>query len=707
MRARTRRAFTLIEILIVIALSAILFTLLLIPLVNGIKYARQAQSLTAAQDAARITRERIERELGSAVYVFDNTSHPFLLTASANNASPTFQPGDDRFTNFLDLEIPQSGTNVNGGPNSIVAHAYNAKLDFVLPRLNSNGNPIDPTTQEPIRVTTSGTTSSPIISDPSQIFPAAAGTTMIRYWVGLKNPTQPYNNNREEKTNVAADNTYVLYRAQFRLTNDIDPATGKPKKNIGPGTSGDGTTINEKLFVPKHDAQGNVLNEPELDDPDFFRYVASSDVNWLDTQHGAYATAGAVASEHARVDTWFSIAKPVIPGPNVDLILLPHSSDGSLVYDAGAAGPCTATGCPGTAHSGIAHDPVPANGLYYPIVNTSVTFRPGVVSGDATPASTTDYSSQGVVAGTDQNDFAYVPTIYNANNQSWAQPYVVTLAPPSAPSGQTAGTTTYYVQQDPVSGDYYEYLGSSPNGTAVFDVTTGMAATGVTSYVPLSINAGTGTINFSTAALPDPANRYNRLWVYAPASTTLDLKATDTNGKAPPLGTIVDPQYTDDAGNPIRTARIVPGSLRVYGPDDSSGPGRGQSILYTEVSNLATPGDDQYVVDYKNSLLTLTGNDATATFNGSATMSVSYDYQANVVPVGVQVKAPSGTNPPANGTMQAAAPGITLLPMAVQVNYQTRDLIDVAIGVRIYNISTGRAEVIPAETKIKVGNSNR
>ena len=220
--ARTRRAFTLIEILIVIALSAVLFALLLVPLVNGIKYARQAQSLTAAQDAARITRERIERELGSAVYVFDNTSHPFQLAAGKSYAA-----GDDQFTNFLDLDVPlKPDTSVGGSYATAVAHAYNAKLDFVLPKLNDKGNPIDPTTQEPISIGTSGTTSSPIISDPSQIFPAAAGTTMVRCWVGLKDPSAALQQHaRGDDRHVSTDNTYVLYRAQCRLSNDLDPAT--------------------------------------------------------------------------------------------------------------------------------------------------------------------------------------------------------------------------------------------------------------------------------------------------------------------------------------------------------------------------------------------------------------------------------------------------------------------------------------------------
>ena len=52
-------------------------------------------------------------------------------------------------------------------------------------------------------------------------------------------------------------------------------------------------------------------------------------------------------------------------------------------------------------------------------------------------------------------------------------------------------------------------------------------------------------------------------------------------------------------------------------------------------------------------------------------------------------------------------PDNTYAPMQVKVDYQTRDLIDVSIGVRIYDITNNRAQVIPSETKIKIGNSNR
>ncbi len=187
-----------------IGLSAVLFALLLIPLISALNYTRQAQSLTAMQDAVRVTKEELTRELSSALYVFDNTSHPFITTSAVG-------AGDDRYTNFLDLQI------LDSAGNPVVAHAYNAKLDFVEPKLNNKGLPIDPTTGEPVTYH-STPNGSAILSNPSFVFPAASGTTLVREWVGLKDPSQPYNNTREGKTTTSTDNTYILYRAQFSST---------------------------------------------------------------------------------------------------------------------------------------------------------------------------------------------------------------------------------------------------------------------------------------------------------------------------------------------------------------------------------------------------------------------------------------------------------------------------------------------------------
>ncbi len=98
---------------------------------------------------------------------------------------------------------------------------------------------------------------------------------------------------------------------------------------------------------------------------------------------------------NGRVDNWMKIAKAVIPGPNVDLLLLPHNSDNTLTMTPVRPAPAhAAVAAPGVAHSAVRRMTL-SRGGYYPIVNTSVTFRPGTVSGDATPATTSDYTSAG------------------------------------------------------------------------------------------------------------------------------------------------------------------------------------------------------------------------------------------------------------------------------------------------------------------------
>jgi len=712
-RQAAARAFTLIELIIVIALTAVLLGLLLIPLVSAIRYTQQAQIVTAAQDAARVTRETITRELGKAVFVFDGTSHPFPSTTAP-------VAGDDRYTNFLDLPLLDK----NGG--GVVAHAYNAKLDFVLAKVNDGGT-VDPTTNEPITYAPSKNGGSAVISNPSLVFPTAPGTSAVRYFIGLKDPTQPYNNTREGKANSGDDNTYILYRAQYQPYTAVTDANGKVT-----GQQADVALFATRAKLdaagqPVKDASGNIVQIPELDDPDFFRYVGANDVNWLNDAHGVYA-ASEIAAHNTRVDKWREIAKSVIPGPNVDLILEPHDAQGKLTYDAGAPAACTASGCAGVSHTGIAHDPVA--GGYYPIVNTSVTFRPATVSGDATPGTTTEYNSQAVTA-TGLAGYNYIPTVYTATSQSWALPFHVSFYPGTADRAAAAlgmyydtdissvtDTTNNYV----AAGDVLEYRHTSadtnPQGTLVYNVTggypvtvaTGNSATGYalggTDFVPVAINPDSGTLNFATPSLPNgPTDRLTRAWTYTTANVgpgdSLDLtKPTGGTGAAAlkdsPLESL---NASGGYVSGVKNAHLVPGSVRLSGPDTTPGPGQaqGQSVPYQEISansaNPQAPTGSQFSVDYAANALMLS-SDITAALKADPARSVSviYDYQANM------------TRPDSSKTLDVDNP---VQPMQVKVDYQTRDLIDVSIGVRIYDVSTNRAQVIPSEIKVKIGNSNR
>ena len=689
-RASRCRAFTLIELLIVIALTAVLFALLLVPLVSAIRYTQQAQIVTAAQDAARTTRERLTRELGSALFVFDGTSHPFVTT------NGQAQPGDDRYTNFLDLEIPGI-VPATGNYTSTIAHAYACKLDFAQPKsVSASATQIDPTTGEPItyRQTQNG---SAIISDPAYVFPLAAGTTVTRYWIGLKDPSQPYNNVREGKAPGNTDNTYILYRAQFQ---PYVPKTNPDGSLASPPS----VTPNTNLFATttKTDSLGNTTTAPELDDPDFFRYVKAGDVNWLDAAHAPY-TAATAGTHNGLVDKWVQIAKPVIPGPDIDLILLPHNTDNTLTYD--KTGPFA-----GFAHSGTAHDPV--GNKDYPIVNTSVSFRPGTVSGDATPGTTADANNQALPTLDGATGYGYVPTTYTSVGRSWALPYHVSLYP-----GNYNGTQEYYDTQissitdttnNPplyTAGDLIESKHTDQTdtvGTVVFNISKGYplanngTSMGGTDFVPLTVNPDTGTLIFGTPSLPSgPTDRNNRNWPYGILdSTKPNLGGVDVNGlidltkpvsspanlkDSPLTNPALAPNDANETG--VRNAHIIPGGIRVTGPDTMPGPNNGAAapispatlnnsvaVQYTPVNSVADVTGNQYYVDYATNTIKVSA-EALALMQQTSPcpvkqISVVYDYQSNMTLV-------DPTKPFSYGQTSASPPiaDNTYLPMQVKVDY--------------------------------------
>ena len=275
-------------------------------------------------------------------------------------------------------------------------------------------------------------------------------------------------------------------------------------------------------------------------------------------------------------------------------------------------------------------------------------------------------------------------------------------------------------------GDIIEYLNDSNGRQPVYNVTQGFPFTlaggtytsgsrvgQAAQFVPMTINPDTGTITFSAPSLPNgPSDRFNRKWTYVPvadptdpshfiADLTLpgytDLTLTNTNMNPSPLtnATKIDNTTTTTLTGDAN-AHPVPGSVRVYGPDTTQGPGSGALIPYTEVNSavgnsaLGTIGEDQYAVDYAHNTLELQAG-------AIGPIQVIYDYQANM----------TLTNPAPTPVQPLDLPTNTYLPMQVKVDYQTRDLIDVSIGVRIYDVTNNRAQVIPSETKVKIGNSNR
>ena len=186
-----KKAFTLIELLTVMAITAVLLTLIVLPIFQSFNFTRTAQAFADAQDKGRLLTDRIAREVGNAVSVRD--------------AASTIAVVPDGIGGTQEVELPYT------------------KLDLVPP---AEGSP-DPTL-------TPGTYRDPITGkiDPTLTRPkgdinlnVVPGQTLVRWWVGLNRPfnadgtvatyNEPYTGLLMARGG-GQDNLYVLRRAEIQ-----------------------------------------------------------------------------------------------------------------------------------------------------------------------------------------------------------------------------------------------------------------------------------------------------------------------------------------------------------------------------------------------------------------------------------------------------------------------------------------------------------
>ena len=75
-RAQRTPGFTLIEVLVVLAILVILFGLLFVPLISGLDMASRGRSAARLQQDTRIALERLRRDLADAIYVYPTYRMP-------------------------------------------------------------------------------------------------------------------------------------------------------------------------------------------------------------------------------------------------------------------------------------------------------------------------------------------------------------------------------------------------------------------------------------------------------------------------------------------------------------------------------------------------------------------------------------------------------------------------------------------------------
>ncbi|MBV9850320.1 MAG: hypothetical protein JO250_11645, partial [Armatimonadetes bacterium] len=320
------------------------------------------------------------------------------------------------------------------------------------------------------------------------------------------------------------------------------------------------------------------------------------------------------------------------------------------------------------------------------------------------------------------NGLPYVPTVYTATDQSWAFPYHISLyqySNTASPVYETSVAQTSDPNNLYAAGDLMEMYDDPTPASAypVYDISTGKVLTQNNRYIPMVVNPDTATINFDTPALPDPNNPYNRFFYVRisdinAAGGLIDLSqlgnatgqgvtltSASTQLASPLPAVSFDPNVLPPAptGTQVANARIVPGSVRVNGPDAYPGPNYGLATPYSEVfaGNSGNPSDNQFEMDYAHNAMRMYVSDlqSIVAVNPNAAISIAFDYQANL--------APNDTTNPISAANPAS-------PMLVKVDYQTRDLLDINLGVRVYDPNNvGPAQVVTVHNQVRIGNSNR
>ena len=340
-RRRVRAGFTLIEMLVVIALTAILMTVIFVPLVNTYALTGKADTQIRAQADARNAIASLNNLLSNADFVYDNA-----VTTQTNGSGATVTGSE------INLWLVDSAGNQYASPTSF------AMLEAVTPARQLDQNPyilngttltqvpIDPTTNQPIY----DPSLSPGLS--GYQLPLAPGRILTRVFVGLTNnavdnntglPVTGYSN-KYENPQATLDNRYTLYRADVAAyiqdPTVINPTATTPYvPNLGLFH-----TVNSSGVVTN-----STTDTLRLHDPNFFYDNSPAGGNAANSK--LWAVKGWVDLNHDGVceiwENWAAVSASMMPKDRIDMVTLDRDANTNaiLYYDTNGQ-PTTGLGRP-------------------------------------------------------------------------------------------------------------------------------------------------------------------------------------------------------------------------------------------------------------------------------------------------------------------------------------------------------------------------
>ncbi|MCA0361228.1 MAG: type II secretion system GspH family protein [Armatimonadetes bacterium] len=619
-RRLMKRAFTLIELLTVMAISAILLTIIAIPVVQSFNLTRAAQGFADAQNRARILISQIEREITNSAAVRDNSGVGGTLIVRLPN---------------------QVGTQVN------ISLPY-TKLDVIKPAAGdpsnfANGAFVDPDTGK----------ADPTLSAPKgqPVLPGAKSDTVVRYFIARRDPFTAYNNpylqlrlpgggGQFSLGTGGRDNLYVLMRAEVPMY---------VVRNIA---GIDTRVVNSDFFFDlDRDADPNTTG-PLMDDPAFMDPLAWADLGIANALTYALPQAYDPADRTEMVNNWLREASIVTEFSRFDMIQLQYNKQNREV--------------------------VFTNGL--PAVTPLVRFQPTRMNPEAAKGMLAVRTTE----ETDNSEKIGPETYETQNGgwsdlfmQIWPSAFNPGSGPGDLSSGAVrapwAGDPTLTLLRD-ATGDYQIFgvpgqvfnvslydrlsksgapypfynsvnwanLAASPAARnqfmafaiepekgrvrSSFDIREhGVDATiPFEDRVPSTTGAQPGVVVGATVTPTDPTyqsgagwqtytginQRFARLWhewdtlwpdvSRAPARDDLAngvKRYIDLRNMVQPGGTTVPSPISYGQ---LGRASIVPGSEVIVGPDQNPGPNYGRLVRYTRVPNVDTVavGPNQYKINY-------------------------------------------------------------------------------------------------------------
>lgn len=697
MSTMKRRAFTLVELITVLAITAVLLTIIIIPMIQAFSFTRAAEGFATAQESGRRLIEQITREIENSAGVRDNDGDKGSLAVVV--------PGLD-------------GTDVT------VLAPY-AKLDILMPAKGDPSNRRNGAYVNPDTGVADPTTAAPL----GQVnLPVAPGLTIKRYFISLKNPL-----NAQGTGPGRYYNPYVDY---VRTGGANWQSVGEGEDNlyvlrvmeVAPIIFVGGSFQVNTEFFADDDGDGR----PDLDDPFFMS---------LDAPGGPVLTAPQRAAKIARIKAWvrkstiitefrrFDMIQPLInkatraligvgnvPRLNTLIQFRPTSvasepASGAVALALGNESDNAANLSPDVfrTKSGAWSSAVVR---FYPSG-----YDPGNIAANDYLVGRFDaraggrgyrvyhYDPDDDADNDDRNGDTNDLEVFDvAAYLDWsANGSVYPLTRGMVSASNTSGWLTNPALRnrfapfipDLAGGKVFTSFGidqwgiDDPSGTVAprADDNLPSKATGL-ELTPTSDPAPPGL--FSDAIYQNDINRqFNKVWADNPALRVpggvhrfIDLRVTNQADGTP------SPLHPDPTIG-FSQARIVPGSEVVIGPDQNPGPNYGQPVRYVRVTR--NPGKNQYAINYADlaepnwALLGYPAPPVAYTATDFTSAILQPRYKAGYIQLNSDPNLPLPGNASiiVNYKVQFTRPGDT-----VAVDYDTRQLMSILLTIRNYPQST-------------------